>query len=454
MVGDGVPVGVGAAVTVVIPTYNRRDMLDRCLRSVLAQSGFGPESKRLAVLVHDNASTDSTADTMATIDDPRVHYRRNPHNLGFFRNWSMGLAAVGSPYVAFLQDDDQWHPEFLSETVTALDQNPAASASFTDVEVIDADESVVGTRDSGLPTGVFAGARYLEHALRGDNTVVDGSAMVMRTAVLRSVGGFDAGHMIHDIIFNFQFRLAVDHDLVRVGRPLARIRAHDGQIHRGTDRAGAAVGMVAERMEAAALLLTTDRAADDDYRRWLGEQLLRLGRLRSQYTADLAPTINLSAEERMQLAVDDLLSVTEESTVIAAIGGDLLYHSSTRYPDPLSGEEGPGHPTLAGDRRLRPVPSSDGYYSGHPADSQSLIDDLEQARREGATVAAVAWPSFWWLDFHHAFRRHLDRYPSLVDNSRIVIHRLDDLGRPDHDVESSHRRQPGWDRRNGAGPRG
>jgi glycosyltransferase involved in cell wall biosynthesis len=398
-----------ATVTVVIPTYNRSGLLARCLESVLAQERFGPASGRMAVLVHDNASPDDTAAVVAGFHDPRIQYRTTGENLGFFRNWSLGLDAVRSPYVAFLQDDDLWHPGFLAATVAALDHHDCASAAFSDVELIDDDDVAFAHRSAGLADGAFPGLDYLEAVVRGDNAVVDSSAMVMRTDAFRAVGGFDPAHMIHDIVFNYQFRLAAGHELVRVPRPLARIRMHQGQIHHDTDGGAAAVGMVAERMDAAAMLSASDRAADDDYRRWLADRLLRLGRLRSQYTADALPAINLPASERLDLAVDDLLVATAADETVAVIGPDLIYHEA-----------------LADQRSLRPVPSTDGYYSGPPDDDEAVVADLERARAEGAAVAAVGWPSFWWLDFYHRFRDHLDRYPTVVDNSRIVIYRLDD----------------------------
>jgi glycosyltransferase involved in cell wall biosynthesis len=402
-----------ATVTVAIPTYNRSGLLARCLESVLAQEGFGPASGRMAVLVHDNASPDDTAAVVAGFHDPRIHYRNTGENLGFFRNWSRALAVVRSPYVAFLQDDDLWHPGFLAATVAALDDHDRASAAFTDVELIDEDDVAFASRSSGLVDGAFPGLDYLEAVVRGDNAVVDSSAMVMRTDVLRAVGGFDPVHMIHDIVFNYQFRLAAGHELVRTPRPLARIRLHPSQIHHDTDGSPAAVGMVAERMDAAAMLLASDRADDGDYRRWLAQRIRRLGRLRSQYTADALPAINLPASERLDLAVDDLLAVTGTDEIVAVIGPDLLYHHTADGGSP------------AGKRKLWPVPQTDGHYSGPPTDDETVMADLERARAEGATVAAVAWPSFWWLDFHHRLRDHLDRYRIVVDNSRIVIYRLD-----------------------------
>ncbi len=69
------------AVTVCIPTYNRRELLSRSLQSVLDQSLEDAE-----IIISDNASTDDTEEYVRSIGDPRVRYSRLPSNIGLFGN--------------------------------------------------------------------------------------------------------------------------------------------------------------------------------------------------------------------------------------------------------------------------------------------------------------------------------------------------------------------------------
>lgn len=399
-----------ATITVVIPTWNRAELLSRCLASVLDQDVDG-----LAVLVQDNASTDDTAERMAAVDDGRVVHRVNDRNLGYFRNWKLGLEAVRSPWVAFLQDDDLWHPDFLPDTLGAIERSPGHPAdvafAFSDVALIDEDEQVLAERPVALPPGRFAGLEYLERVVDGENVIVDSSAAVMRTETLRAVGGFDLPHMTHDVIFDYQFRMCEVGDLVRVPSALTRVRLHPGQIHHATEGGVAAIGMVAQRMEAAAFLARSERAADPAYREWLAERMVQLGRLRSQYTADEIPHLTAPAHDRLALAVDDILDAVPAGATLALAGDDLLHE-----------------PRLTSARDVRPFPELDGGYGGPPAGSSDAVKQLADLVTDGVDHLAVAWPSFWWLDHYTGWREELIagsvQGRPLVDNSRAVVFQL------------------------------
>ena len=64
-------------ISVVIPTYNRKDKLPACIESVLAQTYTNIE-----VIVVDDASTDGTQHLFDAPGDPRVHYVRYEQNRG------------------------------------------------------------------------------------------------------------------------------------------------------------------------------------------------------------------------------------------------------------------------------------------------------------------------------------------------------------------------------------
>jgi glycosyltransferase involved in cell wall biosynthesis len=102
-------------VSVVIPTYQRRAVLEEAIRSVLAQT-----YERFEVLVEDDGSTDGTAEMVAGLGDPRVRYAWAP-NKGYpapVRNAAVRRAK--GELVAFLDSDDVWLPEKLEKQVTAL----------------------------------------------------------------------------------------------------------------------------------------------------------------------------------------------------------------------------------------------------------------------------------------------------------------------------------------------
>lgn len=119
MTGPGDPV-----FTVIISTYNRREMFPKAVESVLSQT-FGD----FELLVIDNGSTDGTPAEMEKIRDPRVKFIVNPEPTGSCdgpRN--MGMAMARGRYIAFLDDDDIWYPERLEKVLKAFEGHPDVGA--------------------------------------------------------------------------------------------------------------------------------------------------------------------------------------------------------------------------------------------------------------------------------------------------------------------------------------
>ena len=121
-----------ASVTVVVPTYERADLIGEAVSSALAQT-----YDDLIVLVGDNSESDDTEELLAAIDDPRLRYHRNRPGLGPMGNWLDLIQRSETPLVATLHDDDRWHPEFLAATAPGMLDDPSIGMTFTDFWVID-----------------------------------------------------------------------------------------------------------------------------------------------------------------------------------------------------------------------------------------------------------------------------------------------------------------------------
>jgi glycosyltransferase involved in cell wall biosynthesis len=100
--------------SVIIPTYNRVEFILLSLRSVLLQ-----DYRNFEVIVVDDGSTDSTSDVVATITDPRVKYIRIDNSeRAAARN--TGVRAATGDYITFLDSDDQYYPDYLSNALSGL----------------------------------------------------------------------------------------------------------------------------------------------------------------------------------------------------------------------------------------------------------------------------------------------------------------------------------------------
>ena len=97
-------------ISVVIPSYNRKDKLPACMESVLGQS-YG----NIELIVVDDASTDGTQELFREIGDPRVRYLRYEENRGACHARNYGAERAEGGLIAFQDSDDIWHPDKLEK---------------------------------------------------------------------------------------------------------------------------------------------------------------------------------------------------------------------------------------------------------------------------------------------------------------------------------------------------
>jgi glycosyltransferase involved in cell wall biosynthesis len=117
-------------VSVIIPTFNRADFLDRALSSVLLQT-----YRRFEILVVDDGSTDSTAELVETWKTKFAQAHSGPillkyiqtKNRGVSAARNAGICAAKAEWIAFLDSDDEWLPSKLEMQMNHARQNPEFS---------------------------------------------------------------------------------------------------------------------------------------------------------------------------------------------------------------------------------------------------------------------------------------------------------------------------------------
>jgi glycosyltransferase involved in cell wall biosynthesis len=108
-------------IAVVIPLYNGSRWIRRTLESVVSQTRPARE-----IVVVDDGSTDDSREIAASFSAVRL-IANSDKGSGSARN--LGLHRSDSPLVAFLDQDDVWHPRHLELLGRALDREPAAVAA-------------------------------------------------------------------------------------------------------------------------------------------------------------------------------------------------------------------------------------------------------------------------------------------------------------------------------------
>lgn len=97
-------------ISVVIPVFNRADLIMKTLSSVLNQT-----YQNLEVIVVDDASVDETVTILRQVKDPRVQLIELEHNSGGTRPRNEGIARSQGEFIALLDSDDEWLPEKLEK---------------------------------------------------------------------------------------------------------------------------------------------------------------------------------------------------------------------------------------------------------------------------------------------------------------------------------------------------
>jgi glycosyltransferase involved in cell wall biosynthesis len=201
-------------VSVVVPTRNRRSLVERAVASALAQRGVP-----LEVVVVDDASEDGTSGHLEALADPRVRVVRQPEPVGVSRARNAGLAAANAPWVAFLDDDDLWAPDRVRAQIDELARRTDASWACCASVVVDAALRIVGAQHPPRPES-------LPQKLLRYNAVPGGaSAVLARTALVRELGGFDPElRILAD--WDLWIRLVLRSPLACVDRPLVAYVLH------------------------------------------------------------------------------------------------------------------------------------------------------------------------------------------------------------------------------------
>ena len=136
-------------VSAVIPTYNRADMVCRCIKSILAaeKDGFDVE-----IIVVDDASPDGTRDRIASeFRDSPLTYLRNGKNSFQAVSRNRGAAAAKGEYILFLDDDNEVDPRIFKELLEVFKSHPRAGlVAPMAIHKRPSDENLVWSLGSGF----------------------------------------------------------------------------------------------------------------------------------------------------------------------------------------------------------------------------------------------------------------------------------------------------------------
>lgn len=174
-------------VSVVVPLFNKVAYVERALDSIAAQTFSDYE-----VIVVDDGSTDGSGARVRSRGDERVRYLRQK-NAGPGAARNRGLSEARGDYIAFLDADDEWHPDYLARSVALLDRFGVSSVSSGYLELPWRTSTLARYHRSGITPGPFSVTPTTSPALVVSLLeLICPGATVGRTAAIRRWGGFFA----------------------------------------------------------------------------------------------------------------------------------------------------------------------------------------------------------------------------------------------------------------------
>ena len=105
-------------ISVIIPTFNRVDLLKNAINSVLTQT-----YSNIEIIVIDDNSNDKTESLIKNLNDNRINYIKNKENLKAPLCRNIGINKSRGEFIAFLDDDDIWYPNKLEEQIKLFDNS-------------------------------------------------------------------------------------------------------------------------------------------------------------------------------------------------------------------------------------------------------------------------------------------------------------------------------------------
>jgi len=125
-------------VSIVTPSFNQAEFLERTIQSVLSQ-----DYPRIEYIVIDGGSTDGSADVIKKYQD-KISYWVSEQDEGQTDAINKGFTKAKGDILAWINSDDTYNPKAVGEAVKYLIENPDVAMVYADCNFIDEHDTVIG----------------------------------------------------------------------------------------------------------------------------------------------------------------------------------------------------------------------------------------------------------------------------------------------------------------------
>ena len=264
-------------VSVVIPTFNRINLLERAVNSVIQQTKDPYE-----IIVVDDGSDDRSSEMVKQKFGSVILFRQKNRGVSAARN--KGIEISKGDWIALLDSDDEWKPNKLEKQINALNKDPGCFFSHTN--------------ETWIRNGIRVnqGKRHKKYGGYIFNKCLDicrisPSSVLFKKSILEHVGLFDdALHVCED--YDLWLRITLNHKILFIDEPLIiKYGGHSDQLSKNID------GIEVYRIRSLENLLRNEKIKRDD--RLLATEML-LNKLNIYYNGCLKREKKESAEETIE----------------------------------------------------------------------------------------------------------------------------------------------------------
>lgn len=200
-------------VSVIVTTFNRKNMLAQTLDSICKQTW-----RDIEVIVVDNMSQDGTESMVAELSDDRIRYFRNPNYGVIAVNRNFAMRHARGQYIAFCDDDDLWMPAKLSLQLDFLERHPNAVLCYTQATSFMDDEILKEKMISRRVTHA-----HFFNLLRGN--FIPNSSVLVKKKVFDQLGMLNESSDLRED-YEMWLRVARHYEIAGLDEPLIKYRVH------------------------------------------------------------------------------------------------------------------------------------------------------------------------------------------------------------------------------------
>lgn len=213
-------------ISVVIPTYNRANTIDKTIESILNQT-----YKNYEIIIADDNSKDNTEEIINKYMEmyPFIKYVRHENNRGGSAARNTGAKIATGTLISFLDSDDQWIETKLEKEVECIKNNPDVDMIYSNMYLVDVEK---GT------TILYKQENFDDkyYGMLCKNIIGSTSLITIKRDVFNKLGGFEEGvPSCQD--WDFYLNVAEKYNLIKIDEPLLKYYIHSNSISGNLDRA-------------------------------------------------------------------------------------------------------------------------------------------------------------------------------------------------------------------------